>query len=204
MAKPHCKLVARAVRACEGVGLAACGDNNLIEGVFLIACGDGKAVVSLGYGADLFVHHLRTRRIVPQRIYNINSLFADRENTSAALGLKADAKRLKEGHSVLGGKGRECGVEKSWVLGYVFKKLLASAIVGNVAATLACNGKLFAESVGGFENRHLCTREHSSSCRHHSCSTAANNSNFYSIKIIIVLHKPHIHPKVFRGPRIFR
>ena len=148
------QLVAVSVGARHGVGAATRAENGCGHGDILPAYADrgngGLAVHRVGVNrghAALEGLDPQLAAVLDQCLHHVSRLVRHGEHPLAPLHLEGDAQGLKVVLGVLGIKARQGGVEESGVGGDVGQKLVAVAVVGEVAPSLARDAELLAHAV---------------------------------------------------------
>ena len=152
------KAVAVAGGAGGGIGLAAGGKDHSRRGKAAAVGADAGDSAVLGQKLShprLTHRHPGFPQGAAQDVDHRRRPVRDRENAVAALDLEGAAAVFKEGLGLLRREAGERGIEKPAVARDVFQNLLPGAVVGHVAAALAGDVELFAETVVRLEEQDL-------------------------------------------------
>ena len=171
-------------RARSGIGKSAGADDDTVKGIRTgvgFHTGDTCAVFILR--CDKLGHRFMTDgdACIPtpplQCRNDIMGIVGDGEHTASALGFDGDTEIFKQILRFLRRKAVDCAVEKPGIGRNGFNEVIGGAVIGDVAASLACDGELFSELRIFFVQRDIRTPEGSLGCRGHAGSTAADDSN---------------------------
>ena len=123
-----------------------------------------------------------------ERVHNVARTVGHGEDTPAALDLQRNAASLKESPGVLRVEAGQGAVQEAGVRQYVPQKLLAVAVVGDVAPPLSGDAELAAGAVSALQKEHAAVRLTrglqglgGGDCRHHAGGTGADNQHARSV-----------------------
>ena len=116
-------------------------------------------------------------RIAQQCLPDLLGLIRYREHPTAALHLQLHAKAFEQLHGLCRGERPQRGVQKARVRAHMAQKLLCRAVVGHVAAPLACDKDLLPGLLGMLQHRHLMSLPHGGTRRHQSGCPGSHDQN---------------------------